>query len=164
MRSTRKQMTKVPALTTLHSEDPLFIAARLQHFLDTHVPAGEKIDLLLTGENGDNRLLPFYLSCEAICGGDASPVNDLTIARFKHMCGEYPTASAFALWLACQVLESQALPPHMIKKQTAKADPVYKNVLIYNAYKGSQHSFMLVSSIDASTRRGSSSFISQTIP
>jgi hypothetical protein len=133
-------LAKVRALTTLHSDDPSLIASRLQHFVDTQVPAGEKIDLLLSGENGDNRLLPYYLSCEAIC--DAA-----WIARFKHMCGEYPTASAFALWLACQALQGQSLPLHMIKKQAAKANPVYKNVLIYNTYKGSQHSIMLVSGI-----------------
>lgn len=142
-------LAKLRALTTLHSEDRSLVAAHLQHFLDTQLPNGEKIDLLLTGENGDNHLLQYYLSCEAsiAAGGETSPGNGLTIARFKHMCGEYPTASAFALWLACQVLESQTLPPHMIKKQAAIANPVYKNLLIYNTYKGSQHSFMLVSKI-----------------
>lgn len=156
-------MVKLQALTTLHSEAREDVEARLRLFLDQQVPRGEKIDLLLTGENGDNRLLKYYSSCEAICesfcvtilesSSDAeadssiSPASDLTIARYKHMCGEYPTASAFALWLACQVLVNQFLPPYMIKKQAVKADPIYKNVLIYNTYKGSQHSLMLVSKI-----------------
>jgi beta-ketoacyl synthase-like protein len=140
--ATSNAPVKLQALTTLHSESLEDIEPRLKLFLDQYVPHGEKIDLLLSGENGDNRLLKYYTACEAIC-----EANQLTIARFKHMCGEYPTASAFACWLAAHLLGNQSIPPHMIKKQATTADPVYKNILIYNTYKGRQHSFMLVSKI-----------------
>lgn len=138
-------LAKVQALKTIHSEDESFVKAQLHDFLDAFIPKGEKIDLLLTGENGDNRLLKYSLSCEAICEARGQDGKDVTIARFKHMSGEYPTASAFALWLACYILENQFLPAHMIKKASAKADTVYKHVLICNSCKGKQHSFILVS-------------------
>lgn len=132
-------LAKVRALVTLHSEEEGVVKDQLQNFLNKHAPIGEKTDLFLTGENGDNRALHFFSSCEAILD------KDVPVARFKHMCGEYPTSSAFALWLACHLLGSQSVPPHMIKKPAVKTK--YKNVLIYNNYKGIQHSFMLISKI-----------------
>ena len=130
-------IAKVVAVDTLHSRDEVAVNEKLKQFIEKYLPAGEKIDLLLSGENGDNRLLKYFTSVEAITG------NDITIARFKHMVGEYPTATAMGLWLACNILQQQSIPDHMIKKRGSVAD--YKNVLMYNTYKGIQHSFMLVS-------------------
>ncbi|MHA4810363.1 beta-ketoacyl synthase chain length factor [Flavitalea flava] len=137
-------LAKVQALSIFHGEEPANVTSQLKSFLDRQLqqlPPGEKIDLLLTGENGDNRLLDFFSSCEAILD------KDVTIARFKHMSGEYPTATAFALWLACSLPGGQPLPPHMIKKPGAKACNPFKNVLIYNKHRGNQHSFMLVEKV-----------------
>ena len=130
-------IAKLVAVDTFHSIDEMVVNEKLKQFIKKHLPAGEKIDLLLSGENGDSRLLKYFSSAEAIAG------NDISVARFKHMSGEYPTATAMGLWFACNILQQQLMPDHMIKK----AIPVtgYKNVLIYNSYKGIQHSFMLVS-------------------
>jgi 3-oxoacyl-[acyl-carrier-protein] synthase II len=100
------------------------------------LPAGEKIDLLISGENGDNRILKFYTACEEMMDRDTA------IIRYKHLSGDMPTASAFALWLACHILKPHKLPLHMIKR-TAAASAI-TNILLYNNYKGLQHSFMLV--------------------
>jgi len=129
-------LAKVQAVAAIHSADEEYITAQLQHFLHTHLPAGEEVDLLLSGENGDNRYIHFYEGCEQVAG------DGLTVARFKHMCGEYPTAPAFALWLACVISGPSTLPSHMVKKASAKTE--FKNVLIYNNYKGVQHGFILV--------------------
>jgi hypothetical protein len=131
-------VANVRAVETLHHEDESILKEKLQTFLEKYLPAGEKIDLLLTGENGDNRLLKYYSSCESALNGD------VTVARFKHMSGEYPTATAMGLWLCCEILQNQHIPAHMIKKMTA-AKTRYKNILIYNNYKGFQHSLILVS-------------------
>ena len=131
-------IAKVLAVDTLHCEDETLMKEKLLQFIEKHLPAGEKINLLLTGENGDNRLLKYYTSCESLME------KDVVIARFKHICGEYPTATALGLWLACKILQQQSIPDHMIKiQQPCKA---YQNILIYNTYKGIQHSFMLLSS------------------
>jgi hypothetical protein len=141
--SDRKEnvLAKLEGLAMLHSEDPAVVGERLRSFLDQYLPPGEKIDLLLSGENGDNRSQPFVAACENVLSGitDTAPA----IARFKHMCGEYPTASAFALWLACQLLGKGSLPSHMLKKPSGKTE--FKRVLVCNSHKGLQHSFMLVS-------------------
>ena len=127
---------QLSATHSLHTEDVILIEEQLQQFLKKYLPAGEKIDLLLSGENGDNRLLKYYTAVENILD------DKITIARFKHMAGEYATASAFAVWLSCQILQTQYIPLHMLKKSTSQSN--IKNILIYNNYKGSQHSFILI--------------------
>jgi len=132
--------TAVPAIRTLHTTDEAEIKIQLIHFLDTSLPAGETVDWFLSGENGDNRLLKYYTAAESVLSANTG------IARFKHMSGEYPTAVAMACWLACHIIETGEVPIHMRKRPTgqATAGPA-KNVLIYNNYKGKQHSFILVS-------------------
>ena len=129
-------LAKLAAITTIHSENAMTVKHIMEDFLTNHVLAEGNIDLLLTGEDGDNRFEHFYLQCEALMD------SNVTVARFKHMSGTYPTASAFALWLACRALTSQTLPGHMIKKQGSQTG--YKNILIYNHDKGKQHSLMQV--------------------
>ena len=70
---------------------------------------------------------------------------DVAIARFKHMSGEFPTASAFAFWLACHFIQNPHVPLHMIKKSSLQKE--IKKILVYNNFKGAQHSFMLVSKV-----------------
>ena len=130
-------IAKVHAVDTLHHEDESVMKEKLLQFIKKYLPAGEKIDLLLTGENGDNRLLKYYTSCESVME------NDVTIGRFKHLSGEYPTATAMGLWLCCELLQKRSMPVHMVKRKGSTLE--YKNVLIYNNYKSIQHSFMLVS-------------------
>jgi 3-oxoacyl-[acyl-carrier-protein] synthase II len=131
-------LAQLKAITTIHNTDVHVVKEHIKNFLLQNLPQGEKIDLLLSGENGDKRALSYYTSCEQLLDSETP------VARFKHLCGEYPTASSFALWLACNFVSGQvAVPEHMLKKAGA-ASP-FKNILIYNAHKTAQHSCMLVS-------------------
>jgi hypothetical protein len=95
--------------------------------------------MLLTGEDGDNRLLKYYEAVESAFQ-DTVPV-----ARFKHLCGEYCTATSFACWLSFQILTGGSIPPSVIKKNSS-AKPV-RRILIYNNYRGGQHAFILISGV-----------------
>jgi hypothetical protein len=136
--NTKKEnaMAGVTGLLLLHTVDVQTITEQLAHFLYKHVPTGEQVDLLLSGEDGDNRMIKYYVAVEQILEKTA------TIARFKHMFGEYATVSAAALWLACYILKEHSLPEHMIKRKN-KQD-AHKRILIYNNHKGRQHGFILV--------------------
>ena len=129
-------VAKINNIATIHSEDEALIKDQLKKFIAAHLPAGEKIDLLLSGENGDNRFLKYYRSCETVMD------NVVCVARFEHMTGEFTTASGPAVWLACHILKEQTIPKHMLKKNTGVTQ--FRNILIYNNYKGYQHSFILV--------------------
>ena len=129
-------LAMVRGIATLHSRDASFVAARLRSFLQHYLPAGAQPDLLLSGENGDSRALPFFTVCEA----QLDPA--VPIVRFKHLCGEYPTASAFAVWLALQL--GTSLPQHMIKRPGSSRRADLRYILLYNNHKLSQHSFILL--------------------
>ena len=88
-------LQRLLAVDTLHNEDESVMKEKLQDFIRKYLPAGERIDLLLTGENGDSRLLKYYSTCESVIK------DNVPVARFKHMSGEYPTATAMGLWLCC---------------------------------------------------------------
>ena len=130
-------IAKLLAVEVSINENELFIIEKLKEFINTHLPSGEKIDLFLTGENGDNRLTKYFSACESILG------NEVAIARFKHLFGEGPTAIAMGLGLCCEILRNQTIPSNMMKKNSL--DSRYKNVIMYNNFKGIQHSFMFVS-------------------
>jgi 3-oxoacyl-(acyl-carrier-protein) synthase len=132
-------IANVKAIHTVHTDDVELVKQQLLLFLQKNMEAGEEIDLLISGENGDNRTIPFYTACESLLNADAA------VVRFKHLCGEYATASAIGLWFACQVLQNQVIQPHMIKKDSTNKK--YRNILMYNNFKGYQHSFILVSTV-----------------
>ncbi len=129
-------LAAITAISIFHSTDVFQIQERLRLFIQEHLPAGENVDLFISGENGDSRYSDVATVCESLLD------ESVTIARYKHICGEYPTASSFAVWLACQLPATGALL-HMVKKQGTAH--MAKNILIYNSYQGFQHSFMLLS-------------------
>ncbi len=130
-------IAEVVDIATLHSNDELLVKQYLNDFIDKNLPPDEKIDLLISGENGDNRMNKYYAACEELISSDTG------IIRYKHLSGEYPTASAMAVWLACYILQNNPLPAHLIKKNPSGTK--IKNILIYNTFKGAQHSFILLS-------------------
>jgi len=61
--------------------------------------------------------------------------------HFKHLSGEYPTATAFALWLAARMIETQTMPESV---SIGKANRPLQRVLIFNSYFGKYHSLILL--------------------
>ena len=127
----------IVAVDTLHTSEPAVVAAHLGRFLELHLPDGVQPDIFLSGENGDQRVLPFYLACEA----ERSP--DTAVLRYKHLSGEFPTASAIGVWISCSIFQRQRFPQHMVKYPSACTQ--FKYILLYNTFKGAQHSFILLS-------------------
>jgi len=123
---------KLKSLKMVNSADEKFVQEQLNLFLKEN---SGKVDLFLLGENGDNRLLKYYNACESLMS------EETTVARFKHAFGEFQTVTALALWLSANVLQTQKIAQHFIKKNSATE---FNRILIYNNYQGMQHSFMLV--------------------
>ncbi|MBF4464760.1 beta-ketoacyl synthase N-terminal-like domain-containing protein [Flavobacterium sp. LC2016-12] len=62
---------------------------------------------------------------------------------YKHLSGEYDTASAFALWMASKIIKTQEIPE--IVKVNSVTKPAYNTILLYNQVNGKNHSFTLLS-------------------
>jgi len=129
-------MACVQAIHILHSEIEEEVARVFQQFLEKNQLDSGNIDLFLSGESGDNRTLNYYTACENLLP------QSTTIARFKHLSGEYCTASSFGLWLSCQLMQGATLPAHALKFPASVSTP--KTIVLYNNYKGIQHSFLLI--------------------
>ena len=131
-------LARLKGIITIHNADLNIVKERIKVFLGDNLSLGQKVDLLLSGENGDQRSVCYYTACESLLD------NSIPVARFKHMCGEYPTATSFALWLACNFISGHLrVPAHMFKTHGPTGG--YQNILIYNTHKTNQHSCMLVS-------------------
>lgn len=95
------------------------------------------IDLVLTGRSGDVSHDQFI---EAII---YPAFKGSMVGGFKHLCGEYCTASSFALWLGATILDHNYIPDSVLLKAANR--PV-RNILIYNTYFHHHHSLILLSS------------------
>jgi len=94
------------------------------------------VDIMLTGMNGDSR--NSFLFDPIIAA--ASP--NTTIAAFKHLSGEYDTASGFGLWLAHFMLTKQQVPSEVIYRQGSSAN--IKTIVLCNVTMARNASVVLV--------------------
>jgi len=106
-------------------------------FLASAHLAPADIDLVLLGINGNVEEDYVYDSCMN------QVFKNSHIAWYKHLCGEYETASGFALLLAAQILKTQHIP-EFIKLQSAPTNAV-KNILIYQQRNNLNHCFTVLS-------------------
>lgn len=127
-------IAKLKDIYIFHSEDSALVQDQGRKFLQRNFTREPGPDLLLSGENGDVRFRHFYTTFEERSNAQA-------VGRFKHLCGEHPTASAFGFWMATEILRLGNLPVELLKRGSASN---IKTVLIYNNYKGIQHTFMLL--------------------
>jgi 3-oxoacyl-[acyl-carrier-protein] synthase II len=110
---------------------------RIISFLSSLNSGIEDIDIFLAGINGDMESDQIYYRLfETIFA-------DKAFAYFKHLCGEYHTASSFALWVAANCIRNQHYPG-ILKVNSIKPDRI-RNILIYNQYNRVNHSLILVS-------------------
>ncbi|MCG2460173.1 beta-ketoacyl synthase chain length factor [Flavobacteriaceae bacterium F89] len=105
-------------------------------FLRENGVALEELDLVVIGNNGDEEFDGFYNTL-----GEGL-FKDIPQAYYKHLCGEFNTASAFGVWLASKILRTGQVPE--IVKLNDKSISKPKNVLLYNQYRGENHSLVLL--------------------
>ena len=98
----------------------------------------EEIDILVLGNNGDVNYDTFY---DTLSSGIFKNTQHV---YYKHLCGEFNTASSFGLWLASKILKTQTLPEIVKLNNLDISD--FKTILLYNQYRGENHSFTLLKS------------------
>ncbi len=122
-------------IIVFQARDPQQVQSRIRQFMEKNGLITAPPDLFLSGENGDIRNLEYYTAIEKLIPERTG------IARFKHMTGEYATATAAAVWISVQLMKA-GLPQHMIKRPAQNRKP--REVMIYNNFRGLQHSAILV--------------------
>ncbi|MDO6596023.1 beta-ketoacyl synthase N-terminal-like domain-containing protein [Oceanihabitans sp. 2_MG-2023] len=130
--STYAEITALKTYNTLPETEVLHEAS---NFLKENNINIEDIDLLVLGNNGDVDFDTFYTKL-------TEGFINTQQAYYKHLCGEFNTASSFGFWLASKVLKTQTLPEAV--KLNNKDTASFKNILLYNQYRGENHSFTLL--------------------
>jgi hypothetical protein len=93
-------------------------------------------DVVITGLNGDLREDQFTSAITS----EIKPM--LKSINFKHLCGEYGTATSFATYMAAYMLKKQILPTALGFK--SNSGPAIKNILICNQVNKIHHSAILL--------------------
>ncbi len=114
------------------------VVTRLHAFLATFGLTSIDIGLVVLGLNGDPRGDQVYHHLHETI------FPETPVAYFKHLCGEYHTASAFATWLAAMAIKTQSVPEVVRVNNTALCNQL-GYVLIYNHFRENNHAFILLS-------------------
>jgi len=92
------------------------------------------IDTLILGCNGDAENDRLY---EDVKNG----LNQTNILYYKHLCGEYNTSTAFATWLAANILKKQNIPDFVINRKYSNS---MSKLAIFNHSRGTEYGFLLL--------------------
>lgn len=96
----------------------------------------ESVDIVVLGNNGDVTHDGLYNELSSGLFKNTQQV------YYKHLSGEFMTASSFGVWLASRILKTQKLP-EIVKLNNLEGSN-YKIILLYNQYRGENHSFTLL--------------------
>ncbi|MGB6153228.1 MAG: 3-oxoacyl-ACP synthase, partial [Pricia sp.] len=112
------------------------IQAKAIAFLTENGIEPDGIDIIILGYNGDVEFDGYY---DGLAHGLFKHTAQVC---FKHLSGEFDTASGFGFWLANKMLKEQRIPD-AIRLNAIPAD-MPKTILIYNQYRGENHSLTLL--------------------
>jgi len=129
---------KIRGLKTIYKpENTADVQKHIHQLLAEKGLTADDIDVVIYGINGDSQYDHVYYELKD------SLFNNATATYFKHLCGEYQTASSFAMWIASMMLKKQTIPSAILIGDD-KRKPI-KNVLIYNTFLTIDHSVFLLS-------------------
>ena len=129
---------KLDGLHTFYKpEGGTAIEKQIADFLAKNNVSINDIDLIITGKNGDASSDEVYDQLSETIFSNKEIVN------YKYLCGEYPTAASFAMWLAATTIKAEKLPA--VLSSAVLQDKKINRILIYNHYQGIHHSLSLLS-------------------
>ena len=110
----------------------------IKDFLEKNNLRNEDIDSVILGFNGDSKSDVYYKNASELFPNSS-------LLYYKHLSGEFNTASGFSTFMACQILKNQEIPEVMkindVKKQSIQ------NVLLYNHFGRRDHNLVLLEKI-----------------
>ncbi|GEP49780.1 3-oxoacyl-ACP synthase [Flavobacterium noncentrifugens] len=113
------------------------VESKIISFLKQNNLEVSDVDAVVLGINGDMEFDNYYKSISE------SAFKNTPQVYYKHLSGEYNTASAFGLFVGSKIIKAQQIPD--ILKANAITKSEIKHLLLYNQYRGIDHSFTLIS-------------------
>ena len=138
---TETSYAKFIDVLTIYKADEEKLKNKLSEFLENNNLNITDIDIVITGNNGDSEDGIFYNNFVG------SNLPHSTQVVYKHLVGEYYSASAFAFWLASKILKTKSIP-NSVNINNKKTDN-FRNVLLFNydSFYNNNYSFMLLSAL-----------------
>lgn len=134
-----KNYARLQLINIAHKLDkPDQIHKWISQTLDNYNISLNEIDNLMLGVNGDASANKLYFELAD------NMFQSSNILYYKHLSGEYDTASAFALWLSAKILKDQSARDYLYLKNKNKP---LRNILIYNQESMKNHSLILLSKV-----------------
>jgi 3-oxoacyl-(acyl-carrier-protein) synthase len=132
--NTYAELLDVAIVNTLEANE---VETEIKSFLKSNNLEISDIDALVLGFDGNADFEIYYRNLAE------NAFSQTPVLYYKHLSGEYDTASAFAFWMAAKILKTQEIPEIIKVNQAVK--PAYKTILLYNQLSGKNHSFTLLS-------------------
>lgn len=132
-KSTYAEVVALKTYNTLAEEN---INAEALSFLKENNLEVEAIDAIVLGNNGDINFDGFYNKLTEDTFKETQQV------YYKHLSGEFNTASSFGFWLGARIIKSQSMPKIVKLNKTETSQ--FKTILLYNQYRGKNHSFTVL--------------------
>lgn len=107
----------------------------IQEFLTKNNLSAQDIDSVILGFSSDADSDVYYTKSIELFTGSS-------LLYYKHLSGEFNTASGFSTFMACHILKEQQIPEVMKINEVTKNE--VKNVLLYNHLAGHDHSLVLL--------------------
>ena len=117
-------------------EDDHSLATDVSEFLSTNNITTDQVDVLVSGLSGDVK------NDEKLKAVIETEFKHSVDVRFKHLSGEYCTASSFGCWVGASILKKQYIPDALRFNNAIATNP--KTMLIINQYMGRNYSFILL--------------------
>ncbi len=127
------------------------ICALTEAFLASKGLLPEDIDLLVSGRHGEENSNDIYRQVEGL-------FDPAKRVAYKHLVGEYHTASAFGLWMCTSIIHDNIIPDSVRIKtkdtdsapETGREDqkPI-RRALLFNQNKGRDYTWILISHPDS---------------
>lgn len=123
--ATESTFAEVVGVSTFtRTATPEEVAERISQFLQSNQLSSEQIDWFITGKNGNKKEDAVYTDLEDRLFPTAK------CSTFKDECGEYPTASSYAVW--------------KVAKTFGENQSSGQLALIYNRSHSKNHSLILI--------------------
>jgi 3-oxoacyl-[acyl-carrier-protein] synthase II len=90
----------------------------VRQFLSRNGTEAKELDFVMLGINGDSRSTPFYQSLRE------NLFKDVSQGAFKHLCGEYPVASSFAVGVLGSAIRKGLPATTLLNKEPRKLNRI----------------------------------------
>lgn len=107
----------------------------IEDFLAKNNLTSNDIDAVILGFSGDVKSDVYYKNAMDLFDNSA-------LLYYKHLSGEFNTASSFSTFMACHILKNQEIPEVMMINDLKQEE--IKNILLYNHLGGNDHSLVLL--------------------